>query len=113
VSGSTWQPASPGGPSGPRPLSEALERLAARFGVGSPRLLRSIFGRWEAVVGPAVAAHAWPISLRRCVLLVGVDQPSWATELRYLSSGLLERLTAEVGAGAIERIEIKVTSRRR
>jgi predicted nucleic acid-binding Zn ribbon protein len=79
--------------------------------MGAPQasVLASVFARWEEIVGPAVAGHARPLSLRGHVLVIGTDQPGWATQLRFLAPDLLGRLAAAVGDGAVERLEFKVT----
>jgi len=44
----------------------------------------------------------------RCRLVVDVDQPGWATQLRYLETDLLARLAAVAGPGAVRSIEVRV-----
>jgi predicted nucleic acid-binding Zn ribbon protein len=92
----------------PRVVGESLAGLARRLGAPAPSLLTAVFNRWEEVVGPAVAAHARPVSLNRGVLVIGADQPAWASQLRYLGADLLARLSALSKEGEIERVEIKV-----
>ena len=70
-----------------------------------------VFGRWEDVVGPHVAAHARPALLDDGRLVVEVDEPGWATQLRFLEGELLERLAAVAGAGAVRSIEVRVRRR--
>jgi predicted nucleic acid-binding Zn ribbon protein len=70
--------------------------------------LTGVFGQWETLVGPGIAAHARPLSLSHGVLIIGTDQPAWATELRFLAPDLLQRLSAIAGQGEIERIDVKV-----
>jgi predicted nucleic acid-binding Zn ribbon protein len=41
-------------------------------------------------------------------LVVVVDQPGWATQLRFLEADLLRRLAEMVGPGVVETIEVKV-----
>jgi predicted nucleic acid-binding Zn ribbon protein len=106
---SSWRPSHDDGQDRPpRPVRESLGCLARRLGAPDPPLLTAVFAQWEELVGPAVAAHARPLSLARRVLVVGVDHPGWATQLRYLAPELLGRLAATAGPGQIERVEIKV-----
>ena len=51
------------------------------------------------MVGDDVAAHARLVSVRDGVLTVAVDDPIWATQLRYLETAVVERATALVGPG--------------
>jgi predicted nucleic acid-binding Zn ribbon protein len=73
-------------------------------------VLTGVFGRWEELVGPAIAAHAHPVSLSHGVLVIGTDQPGWATQLRFLGPDLLQRLSAVADDGQIQRVEVKVVA---
>jgi len=66
-----------------------------------------VFGRWEEAVGEALAAHVQPVKLDGTTLVVKVDDPAWATELKFLEATLKQRLLDVAGA-TIERIEVRV-----
>ena len=70
-----------------------------------------VFGRWEESVGAAVAAHVQPVKLDGSVLVVEVDDPAWATQIRFLEATLRERLR-EVAGASVERLEVRVSRRR-
>jgi len=89
-------------------VSDSLETVARRLGVATPAALSAVFSRWEELMGPAVAAHARPVSLSAGTLVIGVEQPAWATQLRFLVPEVLARLEATAGPGLVERIEIRV-----
>jgi predicted nucleic acid-binding Zn ribbon protein len=91
----------------PRPVGDSLAGLAERLGAPPPALLTAVFAEWEHLVGPAIAAHATPLSVSRRVLVIGADHPGWATQLRYFSAELLARLAAVAGPGQIERVDIR------
>ncbi len=78
----------------------------------SARQLGGVFGRWEETVGSAVAAHVRPLRLDGDVLVVEVDDPGWATQLRLLETTMRDRLTEVVGL-TVSRIEVRVAGRRR
>jgi predicted nucleic acid-binding Zn ribbon protein len=59
-------------------------------------------------MGDDVAAHARLVSVRDGVLTVAVDDPIWATQLRYLETAVLERATAVVGAGLVTSLRVRV-----
>ena len=67
----------------------------------------SVFGRWAEAVGEAVAAHVTPVKLDGSKLVVEVDDPAWATQLRFLEAMLKQRL-ADVAGVVIEVIEARV-----
>ena len=99
----------------PRPAS------ATRTGSGPPSrrwpdgsaapsaaALSGLFGRWEEIVGEAIAAHARPTGLRDGRLVVTVDSTAWAAQLRYMGDELARRCCEVLGDDAVRRIEIRV-----
>jgi predicted nucleic acid-binding Zn ribbon protein len=92
---------------GPIPISESLERVAARLSRADLRGLGAIKEGWTTLVGEPVALHASPIRLLDGVLTVAVDEPAWATQLRLLA-GRLREPAALLGACEISRIEVVV-----
>jgi predicted nucleic acid-binding Zn ribbon protein len=107
-----WR-ALPGDEPGPRPVGDSLPRLAHRLGAPPPDVLRTVFARWEEIVGPTVAAHAWPLSLKDGLLRIGVEQPGWATQLTFLGPELLRQLAAATGGTTVSKIDVKVVGKRR
>lgn len=94
---------------GPVPLSEALAALSERMGSAAPDVLSVVFGRWEQLVGSAMAAHVRPLKLREGTLLVAADHPAWATQVRHLATEIMAKI-AEACAPAEppERLEVRV-----
>jgi predicted nucleic acid-binding Zn ribbon protein len=66
----------------------------------------SVFGRWAQIVGPELAAHTAPESLREGELTVLADSTAWATQLRLLASQLVRRLNAELGEQTVVRVKV-------
>jgi predicted nucleic acid-binding Zn ribbon protein len=89
-------------------LARSLDDVARSIGAPAPEALSVVFARWEEVVGAAVAAHSRPVSLLRSTLVVTVDHPAWATQLRYLGSTILARITEAVGHEVASRLEVRV-----
>jgi predicted nucleic acid-binding Zn ribbon protein len=85
-----------------------VDREVRRLGGPGATALAAVFARWEEVVGPQVAAHAQPVSIRAGTLVVGVDAPAWATQLRLLTATLLARLDEVAGPGAVSAVEVRV-----
>ncbi len=92
----------------PLPLADSLAELTRRLGTPPPPALAAVFGRWEDVVGPDVAAHARPLSLAGGVLVVAVDDPAWATQLRFLDADLRRRCEEVAGPGVVARVVVRV-----
>ncbi len=91
-----------------RPGNSAANGLVAGAGHASASALGGVFGRWEEVVGEALAAHVQPVKLDGSTLIVEVDDPAWATQLKFLEAALKERLLSIAGT-KIERIDVRVT----
>lgn len=64
----------------------------------------TVLGRWSALVGPDIAAHAQPIALRDGELMVQAESTAWATQLRTMQRKLLATIAAAVGHGVVKRI---------
>jgi predicted nucleic acid-binding Zn ribbon protein len=106
---STWRPARPGvDERDPHPVADSLDGVTRGWGAPRAQLVAAVFAHWEQLVGPDIAAHAQPRSLRDGVLVVVADQPAWATQLRYMTGDLLARIQAETTAEEITEIQIRV-----
>lgn len=98
----------------PALVAELLDGAVRRL---SPEghLLVKLLARWEAIVGTAVAAHARPVSLVGGLLTINVDQPGWATQLRYLEAELCrkcdEALNDCSGGVGVRRLAVRVRPR--
>ncbi len=90
----------------PQPLGRVASRLSAARG-WAPKLANgSVFGRWAELVGPEVAEHATPTSLRDGELTVQADSTAWATQLRLLQRQLLARIASRLGDGVVTTMRI-------
>jgi predicted nucleic acid-binding Zn ribbon protein len=92
----------------PQPIKASLDRVARSLGGPDSSSLSGLFGHWADIVGPQLAAHARPLSLASGVLVVGVAEPGWATQLTYLESELLGRFRDALGDGVVERVEVRL-----
>ena len=95
----------------PQPLNTALDRVLRSLKGGDRQTTVTVFSRWSDLVGESVAAHVRPLKLDGGTLIVEVDDPTWATQMKFLEADLLGRLK-ESGGMSVERIEIRVRRRR-
>ena len=108
----TWRPAVPDPVERlPRKVSESLDGVTGALGAPPSGVMASVFRHWEELVGPEIAAHVAPTSLRGGVLLLIVDQPVWAAQLRYLTADLQRRINAATDSDAVADIRIRVRRR--
>ena len=94
----------------PVPISSSLDGVMRSLRGPSRQAAGGVFGRWTESVGEQVAAHVTPVKLDHGVLLVEVDDPAWATQVKFLTPMITERLLAVAGVG-VERIEVRVERR--
>jgi predicted nucleic acid-binding Zn ribbon protein len=95
------------------PIAAAHRVDGADLGLADPGVIATLAERWVDVVGPAIAPNARLRSLRGSTLTIAVESGAWATQLRYLESELLARITAIVGADAIDAVRVVVTPHER
>jgi predicted nucleic acid-binding Zn ribbon protein len=91
----------------PQPVAASIERLVAERGWTTPVAVGGVMGRWDAVVGPDVAAHCAPESFADGVLTVRADSSAWATQVRLLVPTLLRRLGEVVGEGTVTKVVVR------
>ncbi|TSA51951.1 MAG: DUF721 domain-containing protein [Actinobacteria bacterium] len=88
-------------------LGSELDKLLSRLGAESAATITGVFSHWTQIVGEQVAQHVTPIKLERGRLIVEVDDPSWATQMRFLEPQLLEQLNTTTSS-TITHIEVLV-----
>ena len=92
--------------SDPSPLKSLLGPAASRYGLDDALATGSLWKRWGDIVGPDVAAHAQPTSLRGGVLRVRADSPVWAHEIGYLSEEIRSKVNAALGSAAVREVKV-------
>ena len=108
VAGSSRRRWSGPGPDARDPqLFGSVTRDVARNRGWSDRVAQgSVFGRWPAVVGEQIAAHATPTALDDGVLTVSAESTAWATQLRMVQAQLLAKIASAVGDGVVKSLKI-------
>jgi predicted nucleic acid-binding Zn ribbon protein len=62
------------------------------------------------LVGAAVAAHVQPVKLVDSRLIVEVDDPHWATEMKFLEASLCEKIS-QLTTTPVTSLEVRVKRR--
>ncbi len=90
----------------PQPFGRVASRVSLDRG-WSPRLTdATVLGRWPQLVGPDIADHCTPMSLRDGELVLQAESTAWATQLRQLQRQMLKRLAGAVGPDVVKRIRV-------
>lgn len=95
----------------PVPLSESLDGLMRSLNGAERSQMRGVFGQWVEAVGEGVAAHVRPVKLDGRRLIVEADDPAWATQVKFLSDTIIERLHSVAGV-SVDSVEVRVAGRR-
>ena len=109
---STWRDLPTSGAKAPKRISSSLDRVARGLGAPSAAVLAAVFGRWPEIAGPTLAGSTRPLWLAGGTLVVGVGDPSAATELRYRGNEILERVAEVAGSRVADRLDVRVRGRR-
>jgi len=90
----------------PEGVGNVFSRMLAERGWTSPVAIGSVLSRWDEIVGAEIAAHCVPESFDADTVLVRCDSTAWATQLRLITSQVLQRFEAELGAGVVTRLSV-------
>ena len=95
-----------GSDNGPQQVGPAIAKVLSRIGAApSPQTMELIFTRWEELAGAELAAHLQPMRLQNTTLVLGADQPAWATRGRMEAERILARVR-QLGDTTITRVEV-------
>lgn len=87
-------------------IGDQIEAMVAERGWDVDVAVGSVMGRWEQIVGAEVAAHTVPVTFEDAILTVRCDSTAWATQLRMMSSHLLQRISDDIGPGVVAELRI-------
>jgi predicted nucleic acid-binding Zn ribbon protein len=73
-----------------------------------PMVLAAVFSRWETLVGTEISEHAKPRSLHEGTLILEVDHPAWASQLRFMSEELIASINSATKPGLVETLKVVV-----
>jgi predicted nucleic acid-binding Zn ribbon protein len=91
----------------PSRIRDLLNPVGRKLGLGEAMDSGRVFERWDEIVGPEIASHVKPTSLRDGVLRVRTTSPAWGTEIAYLAEDLMARLNRALGKQVV--VELKVS----
>lgn len=91
----------------PRRLSDVLGRVMRQMRVSDQKSAISLFSQWTSIVGESVAQHVVPIRLEKRKLTVEVDDPMWATQMKFLEHRVLSTLQEHIG-DEVDSLDIRV-----
>lgn len=87
---------------------DGVDQVLRHLGAPSRGALNALFTRWSELVGPRVAEHAELVGIADGRLTVRVDDPAWASQIRWLEQELVTRAAAIVGPDVVSGIDVRV-----
>ena len=103
-----WRPLPRRGGPPPQRIDTSLARVLRHLGVPDVGSLPALEDTWSEVVGPALAAHSTPVTLQHGRLVVRVDDPAWASQLRWMERQVVAKLREAPGYDHVEALEVRV-----
>ena len=95
----------------PRPpgtVGRDIDRVLAGLGAPPAPVLTRIADAWSDLVGPGAADHCRPGRLVDGRLHVEVDDPAWASRLRWQATTLVARIGDLVPGAEVSEVVIRV-----
>ncbi|MDH4167997.1 MAG: DUF721 domain-containing protein [Acidimicrobiia bacterium] len=92
----------------PVPLRAGVERLLRHLDAPQADTVARVFEYWAQVVGPGIAEHSRPVSIDDGCLVVAVDDPAWASHLRWSQDEVISRMAEQLETHEIESIRFVV-----
>ncbi|HEY5043849.1 MAG TPA: DUF721 domain-containing protein [Verrucomicrobiae bacterium] len=92
-----------------RSASEVLPGLLKDLRMDARQDEAEIVKVWNALIDPAVTAHAQPANLHKGTLFVNVDSSVWLAEIvRYRRKEIIERLQNSFGKSVVQKISFRI-----
>jgi predicted nucleic acid-binding Zn ribbon protein len=89
-------------------LSYTLGSMLKARGLGSRLSEYRVFGQWEKAVGPVIARHAQPQTVRGKKLTLVVDSPAWMQQLSLLKPEIVKKVNSTLGKEMIKDITLRL-----
>jgi len=89
-------------------LSLTIEKILNDRGWGAKLKEYRVFSLWRKAVGPGIARHAQPASIRGKRLTVVVDSSAWMQQLSLMKPEVLSRVNDRLGPDGIEGITLRL-----
>ena len=94
----------------PKPMRDVLSQLLAKRGYAQIQTAATCEAAWREAVGPKLATDTRPGNVRRGVLEVMVRNPSVSSELGFLKTKIVKKLSQLVPEQKIKDLRFRVGS---
>lgn len=90
------------------PIKEIVKSVFRQIESGKTLVREDVENRWKELVGESGFKHSRPVTLRKNILTVTVDNPGWLQEMSMKKRMLLKRLKMTFGKDKISKIHFKI-----
>ena len=87
-------------------VSDILDSVLKRKGLGSKLKQHELFLRWEEIVGEALAKKAVPKCFQGDTLIVVVHSAAWMSEMKFLKPRIIEKIQQLIKSVKIKDIRL-------
>ena len=92
-------------------MKAGIERTLRHLRAPSVDSTRAIFERWPELIGEELAAQVSPVSIDDGELVVTTADPAWASQLRWLSGEIADRINAGLDETVVTALTVRVRGR--
>lgn len=92
-------------------FESSLDELFRKLGLPDPIVMSRINAEWDELAGSPWSGRSTPLFVQGKTLVVEASSPSMVAFLRYGSGELIRALSARLGDGVIDQIEVRSPGR--
>ncbi len=92
----------------PVPLAQTLELYFKNLGAPPVNVLTQLRNEWDHIVGPGLSAYTRPIELVNAVLVIGCDDSTWASQVQWSQTQIIERFEQRFSPSKVKKIVTKI-----
>jgi hypothetical protein len=93
-------------------FESSLLEVFRRLGLPDPIVMSRLTVDWDELAGSPWAGRSNPLFIQGTTLVVEASSPSMVAFLRYGSTDLISAIEDRLGAGVVDRIEVRPPPRR-
>jgi predicted nucleic acid-binding Zn ribbon protein len=90
----------------PTTFGAAIQSFLKVRGWEADARAHAVLARWPRIVGPEIADHCAPASLRDGELVLTAESTAWATQLTLLAGKIKDRVNADLAATVVKSVRV-------
>ena len=85
-------------------LKDVIKKLSGKNRITAEEMARV----WEQAAGERAAAHTKPVSIKKSVLTINVDDSGWLYELTIKKKDLLKKMEGKTGSKQLKGLRFRI-----